>query len=255
MRLGAARRGAIVYIVPALALLLGACGTPSRAPPTLSEELLARDVVYENEDGYWRLATPEQEGLYEASLRANLEAAIRTGADAFLVAKDGAIVCEWYSRRYSTPAYFMSSTKSVSSVVCGIMQDQGLLSFDDPVGKYVPEWSQGRRGKVTIRHLLTQTSGLLQDAHPGFYQTGGARDAFLRAMDLDVEPGSRWSYSNEGCQLLSPVMEAACGGRLLGFARENLFHPWACFGPGSTPTRTRCGPTRSCRPHRAILRG
>lgn len=158
-------------------------------------------------------------------------------------------------RGYSTPAYFMSSTKSVSSVVCGIMQDQGLLSFDDPVGKYVPEWSQGRRGKVTIRHLLTQTSGLLQDAHPGFYQTGGARDAFLRAMDLDVEPGSRWSYSNEGCQLLSPVMEAACGGRLLGFARENLFHPWACFGPGSTPTRTRCGPTRSCRPHRAILRG
>jgi hypothetical protein len=184
------------------------------------------DSSYENEDGYWHVADPTAVGLNDAAVRLHLELAIRTGADAVLVARESAIVCEWYSARYTPPVPAMSSTKSVTSILCGIMRDRGMLSFEDRVGVYLPDWREGRRGRVTIRQLLSQTSGLSNTIDPA-RSVGYAteKNLFVRALEPDAEPGTEWSYSNEGVQLLSPVMESASGEKLDGFARSELFVP------------------------------
>ncbi len=218
-------------LLPALASVLS-CAAP--AVRTFSfDALTVKGIGFENEDGYWSVAEPAAAGLDESALRLHLELCIRTGADAVLVARGNRIVCEWYSPRYSAPIAAMSSTKSVSSVLCGIMRDRGLLSFDDAVGKFLPEWRDGRRAGVQIRHLLSMTSGLGRTADPGkSVGYSGEKNAFVRALTPDMEPGKSWSYSNEGVQLLSPIMEEAAGEKLDVFARRELFLPLGMLRTG-----------------------
>ena len=188
-------------------------------------DLLNKPAEFENKDGFWILSEPEKEGYIESAILAHLELAIQTGADALLVARKNRIVCEWYSERYETPICAMSSAKSVSSLVCGIMRDKGLLSIDDRVSEYLPEWRGGFRDQVSIRHLLSMTSGLLMKGKDESVGYASEKNSFVLRLYPDVEPGTSWSYSNEGVQLLSPLMEAAAGEGLNDFAKRYLFGP------------------------------
>ena len=53
-----------------------------------------------------------------------------------------------------------SNTKAVTAAALLLLVDQGTVGLDDPVHKWMPEWNQGVAKKVTVRHLLTHTSGL-----------------------------------------------------------------------------------------------
>jgi CubicO group peptidase (beta-lactamase class C family) len=89
---------------------------------------------------------------------------------------------------------------------------------------FLPDWCQGARGGVTLRHLLTMTSGLpmMPDSSVG-YRTG--KNAYVRSLTPTAAPGSRWVYSNEGAQLLSPVLDRAAGEPIQNYARRRLFAP------------------------------
>ncbi len=132
------------------------------------DSLLAKDASYENSDNYWEPSDPKSEGINEYALKTHLELCIRTGADAVVVAHGNKIIFEWYSDRYTPPGSAMSSTKSVTSPLFGIMQDSGLVSVKDHVGDYIPSWQTGRRGDVTLYNLLTMTAGIKR-----VYQTDG----------------------------------------------------------------------------------
>lgn len=227
MRSSTVRSLAARLAAASLLVLAASCtGTPQAATMADWIELHPKGREFENEDGFWRLSTPGDAGLSEKALRAYLALCMETGADAVLVAKGDAIVLEWYGDRYDPPAHAMSSTKSVASILCGMMRDDGLLAFGDPVGKHLPEWKDGARAGVTIRHLLSQTSGLLRYAKDEVsIGSTTEKNAFARAQVPRAEPGAEWSYSNEGCQLLSPLMEAACGGKLWSYAADRLFRP------------------------------
>ena len=149
----------------------------------------------------------------------------RTGADACLVIHHDRIVQEWYSTRYTTPMYAMSSTKSVAGLLTGMLIDDGRLqSADASVCSLIATWCSGRRANVTVRHLLTMTSGLpmMQDSSVGFVRD---KNAYVLHLVPTSEPGTTWAYSNEGAQLLSPILDRAAGEPIQDYAQRRLFAP------------------------------
>jgi len=177
-------------------------------------------------DGFWQSADPAALNLDPTAIQEHLVLAKSSGADAFLIAYRGKVVSEWYSPRYRPPAATMSSVKSITGLLAGLLAADGKLAVDDPVSRFVPGWADGRRGRVTVRHLLTMSSGLSRRPEPS-QSVGFAADksGFVIGLEPDNEPGTRWDYSNEGVQLLSPVLEKAAGVPLQDYARDRLFRP------------------------------
>src|SRR5437773_9657487 len=105
----------------------------------------------------------------------------------------------------------MSSTKSVTGLLVGMLLEEGkITSLDTPVCAYLAQWCPGDKAHVTLTHLLTMTSGL-----PRMYAEGvgsvSDKDSFVVALPLAARPGTTWPYSNEGVQLLSTILDKAAG--------------------------------------------
>ena len=150
-----------------------------------------------------------------------------TNADTVLVVKDDKVLGEWSKEGYPGYSQAMSLTKSISSVVLGLVEYNGLINHEDKVGKYIPSWNEGLRSKVTIKHLLTHRGGILrrvkkEDDSVGFV---AEKNEFVINIVPDFEPGTKCSYSNEGAQLLSPILNAAVGMNIGDYAFQNLFKP------------------------------
>jgi CubicO group peptidase (beta-lactamase class C family) len=174
----------------------------------------------------WPTAKPTDVGLNPEALRAHELLCQRSAADACVVVYRGAIVQEWYGPAYKEPMYAMSSTKSIAGLLAGQLIADGKLTLDDPVSRFVPQWRAGSVAGVTVRHLLSMTSGLPND------QGGGPNVGFVSDKDSLVftlpvanAPGSSWAYSNNGAHMLSPLMRTAAGEPLERYAQRRLFEP------------------------------
>jgi CubicO group peptidase (beta-lactamase class C family) len=107
-----------------------------------------------------------------------------------------------------------STTKPFTATAIMLLKQQGNLYLDDPIQFYLPEYPTGEH-QVTLRHLLTHTSGIPNFVtRPGFWAHHAYVDASLEAvvaqfkdLPFDFEPGTRYSYSNSGYVLLGLVLE------------------------------------------------
>lgn len=196
-------------------------GAPAPARPATN-----RPAAVPAPDDDWRTASPAALGMDTAALAAHRALCERSGADACVVVHKGALVQEWYGPRYTEPMMAMSSTKSVTGLLAGMLVGDGRLSADDPVSRYIPRWRAGAEGGVTVRHLLTMTSGL-PDFPPGAREVSSARDkeAFVFGLPLSTRPGAAWAYSNDGAFLLSPLLDRAAGEPVEDYAARRLFAP------------------------------
>ncbi|HEX8209145.1 MAG TPA: serine hydrolase [Longimicrobium sp.] len=174
----------------------------------------------------WPVASPTALRMDTAALAAHRRLCSASGADACVVVHRGSLVDEWYGPRYAEPIGAMSSTKSVTGLLAGMLVGDGKLSTDHPVSRYIPEWRAGAAGGVTVRHLLSMTSGL-PDFPPGVREVGSASDkeAFTFGLGLVARPGASWAYSNDGAFLLSPLLDRAAGEPIEDYARRRLFGP------------------------------
>jgi len=145
----------------------------------------------------------------------------------------------------STVFPLASITKPFTSMSVLLAAERGLLSLDDEVSKYIREWSD-REHHVTIRHLLTHTSGLrdayvLQGWAPN---NGNSNDAFIKILSrqrgLNSVPGAEYQYNNGGYLLLGRILERASGQTLGAFADANVFKPLGMTGAyfNGDPVRT-----------------
>jgi D-alanyl-D-alanine carboxypeptidase len=123
-----------------------------------------------------------------------------------------------------------SISKQFTAAAILLLEEQGKLSLDDAVGKYVPGLTSG--DKVTIRELLSHTSGY-QDYWPQDYvmptmlrqvTTQGILDEWAR-KPLDFEPGTKWQYSNTNYVIAGLIVEKAGGKHLVDFLRAKVFEP------------------------------
>jgi beta-glucosidase-like glycosyl hydrolase/CubicO group peptidase (beta-lactamase class C family) len=104
------------------------------------------------------------------------------------------------------------------------------LNLDSPIERYLPEWTTGPlpewRRKVTVRHLMTHTSGL--PPFQEYWRTSTSKQETLRrifAEPLEYEPGSKVVYSDLGIILMGEIIQRLTGKPLDQLAKENIFDP------------------------------
>ena len=123
-----------------------------------------------------------------------------------------------------------SITKPIACAAVVKLIEQGRLCLDDPVAQHVPEFGQRGKERVTIRHLLTHTSGL-PDMLPENHALRAAHkplaEFVLRICELDLlfEPGTKVSYQSMGIAMLGEVVERLMGRALPESLREMFFDP------------------------------
>jgi len=203
-----------MVLAGALALLLQvasppvACGTGNEVWPTKK----------------WQVATPAALGLNADSVNALVARTRATpGVTSLLVARHGQIAVEEYFHGGSRgqPAPVASITKTVTSYLVGIALERGFIdSLDQPLIQLVPQVAppEGRpAGKITIRQLLTMTSGL-SDV---WFQD---EPLMLRLMS---QPGTTFHYSNEGVQFLIRAISQSSRESVLKLSQAVLWKPLA----------------------------
>jgi CubicO group peptidase (beta-lactamase class C family) len=166
-------------------------------------------------------------GLVQESLDQLLKRAEASKSDAVVIYKDGKLVGEWTFGKPEGPIEAMSATKSVVNLAIGRLIDTGkLTSLDQPVHELFPEWRQGRKQKITIRHLLNHTSGLQNEKSTAvdIYPSPDFVKLAL-AAELSDEPGARFSYNNKAVNLLAGVVKVASGKRMDTYLRDEIFAP------------------------------
>jgi D-alanyl-D-alanine carboxypeptidase len=154
-----------------------------------------------------------------------------------------------------------SVSKQFTAAAVLILQEQGKLSLEDAVGKYVPGLTRG--DEVTIRQILSHTSGY-QDYWPEDYlmtpmmkpETAQQIIDTWAKKPLDFEPGTKWQYSNTNFVIAGLIVEKVSGQKLMEFLGEHVFHPlgmksvWnsdeiKLTSPDATPyVRAALGPLR-----------
>ena len=127
-----------------------------------------------------------------------------------------------------------SVAKQFTAAALVLLQQDGKLSLDDPVRKYIPELPD-YGAPLTIRHLLNHTAGL-RDWGTVMSLTGAGRGDRVITMDLafdvithqralDFTPGSEYSYSNSGYNLAAIIIERVSKQKYPAFVEERLFKP------------------------------
>jgi CubicO group peptidase (beta-lactamase class C family) len=179
---------------------------------------------FPRQDGRWEAVSPTHRdlGWDTQALEQAIDAVGRVNSTALLILYRGRMVVEQYWRGWNadTAAVVASASKSVTAVLIGLAQERGFLSIDDTVSSHLePGWSgaePAHEASVTVRHLLSMTSGLMEDEQPG--------SPFSRLVAF-APPGSTWRYSSAAYYRLHRVLEAATGRSREAFARETLWDP------------------------------
>jgi CubicO group peptidase (beta-lactamase class C family) len=127
-----------------------------------------------------------------------------------------------------------SMNKMFTSTVIVQLAEKGIISFDDPISKYVDEsWLPKKiTSKITIHHLLTHTSGLGNYFNETF--SSGSRALYRNVEDFKplvkgdnpaFKSGERFQYSNTGMLILGVVIESVTGQSYFHYIRNNIYEP------------------------------
>jgi beta-glucosidase-like glycosyl hydrolase/CubicO group peptidase (beta-lactamase class C family) len=120
-----------------------------------------------------------------------------------------------------------SLTKVVATTTLAMLAvSEGKLELDAPVQRYLPAFKGAGKERVTVRHLLTHSSGLRADS-PLWRQTPNADSAlgFVNALPLDSSPGTRMVYSDMGAIVLGEIIEQVYRDKLDRLAERRIFGP------------------------------
>ena len=187
----------------------------------------------------WSTSLPEDQGINSQKLE-DMDNFINNNdlyfyIDSLLIVRNGYLVYESYpSQIYDENEWhhIYSCTKVFTSALIGIALEEGLIgSLDDHVLDYFPDrdfenlnaWKQS----ITIRNLLTMTSGIEWTDQVNFYQMAGTSDWIQYILDqpMACQPGTVWNY-NTGCShLLAAILENVTALGTLDYAETKLFSP------------------------------
>ncbi|MDB2499430.1 beta-lactamase family protein [bacterium] len=199
---------------------------------TLSSICRANEIPYfPPESGEWESIDPSEVGWNKAKLNQLVKAIGEQKSSGLLILQNGKILIEKYypsemydtdggkfSRRLhgkvaygSTIEDVASAQKSIAALIVGIAQQKGLLSLKDPVHKHLGVgWSratEAQESKVTVRHLISMSSGLKDD------------------LSFEAPAGTRWRYNTTAYSHCMHVAAAASGMKAKDMVKTWLFDP------------------------------
>lgn len=186
--------------------------------PDISDTYIFSSHTVEKADSCWDWA--KAAGYNDYRMTAEDDAYLdRFGTVSFLVIQNDSILYEEYRDGWTpeTLSNIFSATKSIVGLLVGIAYEEGYIrSLDYKVGEYLPEFNTDGRDKITIRNLLTMSSGLDWDeAYTALFSktTEAYYGDNIRALALGLgvveEPGKRFSYKSGDTQVLAFLLEAA----------------------------------------------
>ena len=176
----------------------------------------------------WATTTPKQAGFVPRRLDRIAAEAKAEQSSCLAVVRDGRLVADWnWGTPRTTARQVFSVTKSIASTLVGIAVRDGDLALDDPVADYVPEWAGTDSADVTVRDLLSNTSGRYWSESTDYHDLAYAQDRTQYAVDLPQEHprGTVWAYNNAAIQVLDRVLATATGRPTYRFAQARLFRP------------------------------
>jgi CubicO group peptidase (beta-lactamase class C family) len=193
-------------------------------------------------------------------------AVIRSG-ELIHIAGYGTANIEWRQPVSPDTVFGLGSTsKPFTATAIMLLERDGLLKITEPLTTYLPDYDT-HGVNITLTHLLTHTSGIPNFVtRPGFWQRVAPLEhdqsqlrALFEPLDLDFEPGERYSYSNSGYCLLGMLIERVSGTPYGEFVRQRIFAPLGMDEPCAIRQSHTdvCGRSAlfDCRRHGALGRG
>lgn len=173
----------------------------------------------------WMLLLPgllqAQSTIHTQSLDSLFILGEQSHSDAIVVYQNGTLVKEWFSETGKGKIHLVSATKSVTALIILELVGEGKIrSLDIPIHEFYPEWNQGNKKNITIRHLLNHTSGLQET----WEEIGVAPDEVQLALcaELSDIPGTRFRYNSKAPALLAGIVEKVTGRKMDAYS-SHLF--------------------------------
>jgi CubicO group peptidase (beta-lactamase class C family) len=177
----------------------------------------------------WQKVSPASVGLDAKKLDRIARAAKDGKSNCLVVVRDGKLAGEWYFNGTgpNTTQDVYSVTKSFTSTLVGIAQDEGKLQIGAKASTWIPGWSGTLSDPVTIQELLSMDSGREWSFQTDYQQLLAASDrtAFAAGLGQSAPPATQWTYNNAAVQTLEQVLQSATGEDVGTFAEQRLFAP------------------------------
>jgi len=199
-----------VLLLTATPALAGVAGTGGRIPAAEMDRFLAENLRHTALPGV-AVAVVDRKGPLYFGNAGTTSAGAPIGPD--------------------TPFRVASVSKSFTAFAVLLLVDRGLVDLDAPVTRYLPDFrlADDRASSITVRHLLTHTSGM---ADTGFAEMSRRQPASLvqavarlKSAHLVASPGAQWNYHNPNYHVLARLVEVVSGRDFARFLREEIFEP------------------------------
>lgn len=233
-------------IIPLLAVVMGTLAIPAGQDRFSLRRSLAS--ASEHKAPILDAATTALVNNFDTHVRKSIDREQFPGA-AVVIVKDGMVI---FSKGYgvktlnstdSVNTYTLfrlaSLSKGFASVLAGMLVEDGLFEWDDPVVKYCPDFrlrSREYTDALTLRHVLSHTTGLPRQTYSNLIEAGNtyaqARSR-LREVRLTHPPGKHYNYQNVAYSLIGEVMEKKTGRRYEDLLYRRIFLPLEMTNAGS----------------------
>lgn len=187
----------------------------------------------------WETLTPADAAMDPAGVEGALTYAADHNSTGMVILRHGRIVAERYWKGWTkeTAQPIFSSSKSITSTLVGMAIEEGKIkSAQQSASDFVPAWKGTPKAAITIRHILTMTSGIRNTAGNNIREDVDAFEE-TAALPLDHQPGEFWAYNTPVYRMLVRILEHATGETIERFTQRKLAGPigfehssWDC-GP------------------------
>ena len=180
-------------------------------------------------------------GIAAEVLAEALDYATRANSGAFIIYRDGAVELEHYGGGSSAESLFNSKSlaKPLAAIAVARAIDSGAIrSLDQPASDFLHEWRGRPQESITLRHILTNTGGLLGQKYGAGPEHILTR-AYLHPRHIDIilheypmthRPGERYDYSNANMDLIAPIIERATGSGYASWLEQEVLRPLGARG-------------------------
>ena len=209
-----------------------------------------RDIAYRNIEKIYDTHTVSAGGSVKRldagpplTLSIDVDAYMRGQyAAGLIVLLHGKVILEKYARGYDAAGRWLSQSmaKSVTSILVGTaIHDGKITSLEDPVIKYLPEMKGSAYDGVTLRQVLTMTSGVKwnedytdPNSDVSRYSSQRSEDgvapivAYMRKLPREAPPGTKWVYKTGETHLIGMILSRAIGKPLADYLSERIWRPY-----------------------------